>query len=368
MPIETINEIELVRSLGRGVFGEVHAATLPPHGSVAVKVIKCADVASFFGIPSSDWPAIRAAMFAEAEALSRGEHANVVRVHGAQYDASKDNGYIVMKLCDCSIANLIANGPLPLANVDAHLRHALIGLETLHGRSMIHRDLKPPNILIANGLAKLSDFGLVTDHLVGGYAARAGYIEHFAPEVFTTNQTSFRTDVWAMGLTAYQMLNGVPWYLEVLHGLGADKIADPRGARARIIHIVQSGSFAQKLTFLPHVPDGWRRFVRKALHADPHQRFADAATMLTAMSSRSLPLAPSYECVFDAAGNVTWRRTRGDREEVIEWTRGPHAINSVIATSRPVGGGNGRVLRRVGRATRTQALAALQAFFSARTS
>src|SRR5580698_8989832 len=127
MPIETINEIHFVRRLGSGFFGEVHEATLSPHGTVAVKVIACARLAGFLGIPPADWTAIRDALFSEADALRKGEHSHVVRVHSAQYDAARDNGYIVTELCDGSVAGALGTGPMPLAEVNRYLRHALMG-------------------------------------------------------------------------------------------------------------------------------------------------------------------------------------------------------------------------------------------------
>lgn len=369
MPIEAISELELLTFLGRGAFGEVYEAKLRPHGVVAAKVINCAQLAGFFNIGPRDWPAIRDAMFTEADALRQGEHDHVVRVHGAHYDGTKDNGYIITELCDGSVAKLIENGPLPLEDVDRYLRHALTGLETMHGRGMVHRDLKPPNILTKARVAKLSDFGLVTDRLVAGYASEAGYLEFRAPEVLTKQITSFRTDVWAMGLTAYQMLNGEPWHLEVLKSVGADKKADPDAARTRIVQLVYAGGFAQHLPFMPHVPKPWRAFVRKALHDDPDERFADAATMLSAMSSRGLPSSPSYSCIFSPTGVVTWTRPRAaGGEEVIEWTRGPKRAHGIVARVQKIGSsGTAKVLKRALGLTAKEAMTELQTFFARRT-
>jgi eukaryotic-like serine/threonine-protein kinase len=369
MPIETVNEIELVRMLGSGFFGEVHEANVRPFGRVAVKIIQCSKIASFFTIPPSDWPAIRDKLFAEADALSKGEHDHVVRIFGAHYDSAKDNGYIVTELCDGCIAAAIETGPLPLAEVNTYLRHALIGLEAIHRRGMVHRDLKPPNLLRKEATCKLSDFGLVTDRLVAGYASQAGYVEFQAPEIFATGRTSSKTDAWAMGLTAYQMLNGLPWHHEVLRSLGADKLKDPRAARARIVDLIKAGGFASRLPFMPHVPDAWRRFVHKAMHDDSNQRFQDASAMLNAMSSRGLPSLPSYRCVFDASGNITWSRPNADREEVIEWTRGAGATHAVLGQLRPPAGGSGAVqtLRRADHLASREAEDVLHTFFARRT-
>lgn len=370
MAIETLNQIDLIAKLGSGYFGEVHRARLPPHGEVAVKIIPCAKLAGHLNINAGDWPSIRDAMFAEAEALTKAEHQHVVRVFGAQYDAGKDFGYIVTELCDGSVDGVLKNGPLPLGLVNRYVRHALTGLDAMHGRGMVHRDLKPPNLLLKSGAAKLSDFGLVTDRMVAGYASSQGYIEHWAPEVFATDQTSFRSDVWAMGLTVYQMLSGEPWYLDVLRALGADKIADSGVARGRIVQLIRDGGFSKRLSFLPHVPDGWRRFVRKAMHDDPKQRFADGSAMLSAVSSRALPAEPSYACTFDPSGNVTWRRPWQDREEVVTWHRGPgRRDNSVLAVLQPVAGAAGKTTtrRRVDGVTTVNAVNALEDYFAART-
>ncbi len=161
MPIEAIHEINPIKRLGAGFFGEVHEAEVRPFGRVAVKIIPCAKLAGYLNIPPSDWPAIRDALFAEADSLNKGSHDNVVRVHGAHYDAAKDNGYIVVELCDGSVDAAIKAGPLSLELVRMYLGHALLGLEALHRRGMVHRDLKPPNLLLKGGACKLSDFGLV---------------------------------------------------------------------------------------------------------------------------------------------------------------------------------------------------------------
>jgi serine/threonine protein kinase len=370
VPIETLNQINLLKKLGNGFFGEVYRATLPPHGEVAVKIIPCAKTASILGISPTDWPSVRDAIFAEAEALAKGQHPHVVRVLGAQYDAGKDNGYIVTELCDGSIDSVLQHGPLSLDRVSHYIRGALTGLDAMHGRGMVHRDLKPPNLLLKGDVAKLSDFGLVTDRIVAGYASSNGYIEHWAPEVFATDLTSTKSDVWAMGLTLYQMLSGQPWYHDVLRNLGADKVADSGAARATIVGLVRGGGFAKRLPFLPHVPDSWRRFVRKAMHDDPGQRFADGSQMLSAMSARGLPTAPSYECVFSATGDVTWRRERQGRQEIVSWMRRPgKSADAVLAELHPLAGTTGKVtvLRRADKLSSKAAMGALEIYFAART-
>ncbi len=175
MPVEGLTDIELLAEIGRGQFGLVHRATMQPHGLVAAKEIDCAVMAKRLG--TADWAILRDHLFAEAETLRKAAHAHVVSVFSVHYDGPKKHVYIITELCDGGLHAVIKNGPLPLTLVRKYVRHALLGLEALHGRGMIHRDLKPANILTIGSTAKLSDFGLVTDKLVAGYASQQGYLE-----------------------------------------------------------------------------------------------------------------------------------------------------------------------------------------------
>ena len=77
----------------------------------------------------------------------------------------------------------------------------LMGLAALHARQMLHRDIKPGNILIDTaGVALIGDFGLVTDDLLLGYGSQAGYGDHIAYEVWQGKGTSAKSDIWALGI------------------------------------------------------------------------------------------------------------------------------------------------------------------------
>src|SRR5690606_29051360 len=104
-------------------------------------------------------------------------------------------------------------GPIDDATVLKIAREVCLGLAALHDRGMVHRDIKPGNILLdRNGVAKVSDFGFVTDEIVEGYAAGAGYLDHLAPEYYSSGVTSTRSDLWALGVTLYRLLHGHAWY------------------------------------------------------------------------------------------------------------------------------------------------------------
>jgi serine/threonine-protein kinase len=232
---------------------------------------------------------------------------------------------------------------------------------------MVHRDLKPANILTTGGVAKLCDFGLVTDKLVAGYASQQGYLEHLAPEVIVNARTSAKSDVWAMGLTIFRLLNGEPWYADVQAALGIDWTDRP-AAIHRVKYLLAAGKFAARLPWMPHVPDSWRRFVRKAMSNQPAKRYHNGGAMLTALSTLALPEGPSWECTV-SGGSIVWRRAKDTREDVAE-LKSAAPLYEYSAISQPLPGLTGRRLTHAASkkaVTRKVALAALQAFFATRT-
>jgi serine/threonine protein kinase len=195
-----------------------------------------------------------------------------------------------------------------------------------------------------SGRAKLSDFGLVSDQLVAGYGSYNGYYFHMAPEVLSNRTTSTKTDVWAMGLTIYRLLNGEMWWKEYLHRKGID----PNDS-ATIKDDILRGNLAGRLLWMPHVPNAWRRVVRAALRDDSATRYQDATQMLGATSG--LPSSPSWRCCGDP---TTLRWARDDkRRVVVEWTGRHTRSHRVRKWSEPLPGKKGRQ-RTFGDATTTR--------------
>lgn len=335
--------LTLENPIGSGYFGTVYEGVDPIHGRVAVKVFSKRPDES-----EAEWNARKARLLHEGKRLKDAEHPNVVRVLGI-FEADDDRIVcLVMEKCDNgSLQGLFERGPASLTQLRKLLTETALGLQAIHSRGMIHRDIKPSNILIdETNHAKLADFGLVTDNVVFGYASAQGYVDHLAKEVFETGLTSVRTDIWAFGMTVYRLLHGQVFYSE---------LPRPRP-------LIEAGGFATKLPWLPHIPDAWRRFIRQAMHDDPHRRIQSATEILQKLES--LPIEPDWQCAY-SANEVSWIRTRGQRRIEVRWTRHSARRQEWVAKSYPIGSGRDRKLAGSGgMISKNQALRALKDFLT----
>ena len=330
--------------LGNGFFGEVFLGQDSVHGTVAVKVLS-----RKIGQSDTEWFRCKSSFLAEAQHLSRAHHRNVVQVHHIQELPDGNSIRFCMAYCPGgSLQSEFESGPMPLLRVRDFGTEVLLGLGALHARGMLHRDIKPGNILIDNaGVAQLGDFGLVTDNLIMGYAEQAGYSDHVAHEVWLGGGTSVKTDIWAFGMTLYRLLHGKTWY---------EESPEPR-------LLVRNGKFSESLAWLPHIPKTWRRAIRKMLNDDPALRYQTTAEVLNALSM--LPTVNWHTIVTPNA--VRWEQAGVDRLKVVMWTKHDARRHEWKAWSEPKGA-TGRV-RTLGESTgivpKRQAIRELEQFFAA---
>lgn len=146
----------------------------------------------------------------------------------------------------------------------------LLGLEHLHQQNVVHRDLKPDNILIQCGIPRLADFGLsrVLNNTLSTAGSWAGTPLYMAPEAFKTGKEnrSYQTDIWSSGVILYEMLIGQrPFQSSDLYSL--------------IMEIAN-----QDHPPLPSIiPDSLSEIVDTALQKDPTRRFSSASAMREAL-------------------------------------------------------------------------------------
>jgi serine/threonine protein kinase len=239
-PGTRLGPFEIGARIGAGGMGDVYRARDTNLGrDVAIKVLPDA----FAQDPE------RLARFErEAKTLASLNHPNIAIIHGIE----KTNGVgaLVMELVDGpTLADRIAQGPIPLDEALPIARQIAEALEAAHEHGIIHRDLKPANIkLTADGNAKVLDFGLAkamdgwdngrhvssADMLsqaptlsspamtMGGVIL--GTAAYMSPEQAKAKPIDKRTDIWAFGCVLYEMLTGA-------RAFQGDEVADTLGTR-----------------------------------------------------------------------------------------------------------------------------------------
>ncbi|KAL4361690.1 hypothetical protein GQ457_04G010800 [Hibiscus cannabinus] len=195
---------ELLNELGKGSYGSVYKARdIRTSELVAVKVISLTE-------GEEEYEEIRG----EIEMLQQCSHSNVVRYFGSY--PGEEYLWIVMEYCGGgSIADLMNDTEEPLEETQiAYIcREALKGLEYLHSIFKVHRDIKGGNILLTEqGEVKLGDFG-VAAQLTRTMSKRNTFIgtpHWMAPEVIQESRYDGKVDVWALGISAIEMAEGLP--------------------------------------------------------------------------------------------------------------------------------------------------------------
>jgi len=200
-----LGPVRLIREIGRGGMGVVWLGHDELLGrDVAVKLLLNA-------VSGPDDPGF--SRFLEgARAAARIRHLGLTTLH--QADLINGLPYLVMDFVDGpTLFELIrSNGPLSPAALMQVLRPVCDALGELHDRDLVHRDIKPANILVnADGEVFVTDFGLACERTPPGSAPgsrrMAGTPTYMAPEMFE-GVVSLRSDVYALGVTAFEMLSG----------------------------------------------------------------------------------------------------------------------------------------------------------------
>ncbi|XP_047078096.1 mitogen-activated protein kinase kinase kinase 1-like [Lolium rigidum] len=192
--------------IGSGSFGSVYEAISDDGFFFAVKEVSLIDQ----GINAKQ----RIVQLEhEVSLLSRLEHDNIVQYYGTYKEDGKF--YIFLELVtQGSLAALYQKYCLQDSQVSAYTRQILNGLNYLHQRNVLHRDIKCANLLVdANGLVKLADFGLAKEMSILSQARSSkGTVYWMAPEVAKAKPHGPPADIWSLGCTVLEMLTGkVPY-------------------------------------------------------------------------------------------------------------------------------------------------------------
>jgi eukaryotic-like serine/threonine-protein kinase len=206
----------------------------------------------------------------EARAVAQLSHPNVVSV----IDAGEDGGhpYIVFEYVDGETLKqrIERVGPLPVDEATAYAIEIGRGLAAAHSRRLVHRDVKPQNVLIdSEGRAKVTDFGIARSLEADGLTQTGrvlGTTDYVSPEQAMGRGVDARTDIYSLGVLLYEMLTGtVPFTAETVVGVAMKHVNEdmPDVQRRR-----------------PEVSSALAAVVERATAKDPKQRYPDMASCL----------------------------------------------------------------------------------------
>lgn len=206
----------------------------------------------------------------EAEALSQMSHRNVRRILSA--GKWNDSLYMVTEFIDGKTLKDIINenGPVPVKTAIDYALQIVAGIEHAHRRNIIHRDIKPQNIIVSvDGTVKLVDFGIArmlsqTTRTMGGKDV-VGSVHYISPEQARGNEVDLRTDIYSLGVLMYEMFTGkVPF-----EGEEAVSIA--------MKHVNQKP--AAPMNVNSNVPRGINDIILKCMEKNPDDRYQSASEL-----------------------------------------------------------------------------------------
>lgn len=209
---------------------------------------------------------------AEGEAVAMLSHPNIVQV----YDVSTSDSanFIVMELIDgISLKEYMEKKGVLNWKETLHFSLQIAkGLEHAHSRGIVHRDIKPHNIMVLkNGSVKVMDFGIARVMNKSNTLTKEalGSVHYISPEQAKGGHTDNRSDLYSLGVVMYEMMAGRPPY----DGESAVSVA--------IQHI--NGGAALPSAYNPNIPTGLEQIIMKAMALEPRDRYVSATEMLQDM-------------------------------------------------------------------------------------
>lgn len=210
----------------------------------------------------------------EAQAAAALDHPNICNVY--EIDEAEGQTYIAMAYVDGRpLREMIARGPLSIDQAVNIAVQVAQGLREAHERGVIHRDIKPGNIMLTEkGLVKIMDFGLAKlpwgDDLTKTDAV-LGTVVYMSPEQASGSKVDPRTDIWSLGCVFYEML--------------ASRRPFEAGHDQAVIHAILSEEPRSVSTFRKDVPVKVEMILQKCLQKDPRKRYEDAASLIEALEA-----------------------------------------------------------------------------------
>jgi WD40 repeat protein/serine/threonine protein kinase len=276
LPPELANnpQYEILRELGRGGMGVVYLARHRLSGRLEVLKVMNKDLLAR--------PGSRERFLREIQSAARLDHTNVVKMYTAL--EMGELMVLVMEYVEGeSLADYVKKqGPLPVAYSYYYVQQAALGLQHAFEKKMVHRDIKPHNLMLAREgkkhTVKVLDFGLAKatrekkeDTGLTGEGAMLGTPDYVAPEqTLDAAKADIRADIYSLGCTLYYLLTGAPPFKgrSLFEILQAHHSVD-----ARPLNLIR-----------PEVPEELAAVVRRMMAKDPAKRYQTPAEVVQALS------------------------------------------------------------------------------------
>ena len=286
----------------------------------------------------SDDPELRQRFEREARAISQITHPNICTLYDVRSEGGVD--FLVMELIEGeSLADRLEKGALPIDETLGFATQMARALDRAHRAGVVHRDLKPGNVMVTASGVKLLDFGLAkmgieaeppadisslptqaaVSHPLTQRGAVLGTLTYMSPEQLLGKAVDARSDLFSLGIVVYEMATG----RRPFRGSSTVAISDA------ILHDAPQSFGDAK------VPDGLKAAVLRLLQKDPARRFASAAELAGELDRlaasrqnrgiprRRLAYAGAAILAAAAAAGLLWRR-----ESRVRWARGTAALEA----------------------------------------
>ena len=289
----TLGRYEIIEQIGKGAMGIVYKGRDPKlQRLTAIKTIRFID-----DYDEDKVEKVKAYFYHEAEVVARLSHKNIVKIYDVGEDL--DLSYLAMEYLEGQSLEKYCreDNQLPVQQIVTIIAQVCDALEYAHNHGIIHRDIKPGNIMVLeSGEVKVTDFGIA--RAAGSTKTRTGVIKgtpyYMSPEQASGKQLDGRADIFSLGVVFYHVLTGrMPFTGENL---------------AAIMYQTANTDPTPPSVYNPDVDPSVVEILSQALAKDPQTRFQSAAQMAEALRSLDFDFAAAGEQEFPkgkAAGTET---------------------------------------------------------------
>jgi eukaryotic-like serine/threonine-protein kinase len=281
--LQKLGKYEILTELGHGAMGVVYKARDPLIGRlVAIKTINSTLV---------DRPDLLERFYQEAQSAGKLQHPNIVTVF--ELGQEKDTPFIAMEYLDGDSLEktIVRQTELPLSLKVGYVVRICQALEYAHKNRVVHRDIKPGNIMVnSDGVVKVVDFGIarLVDFSRTHTNMMIGTPAYMAPELFRKKKADERTDIWAVGVTFYELI----CYQRPFTGDGYD-----------IIRAIMEDEFPSVSSIVPDCTSEVESIIQRMLRKQSADRYQSMEDVL-------LDLEPVWNRLRSSAAVVLAERAR----------------------------------------------------------